>query len=70
VRLAIPPGFLDEIARERLEAGCPACFHRLADGRCGNGWPLEGQELDLVAAVAAGAPPPSEVVFCREFELR
>jgi len=66
VRLPLSERFLAETRAFELRAGCPSCFHRLADGRCGNGWPLEGQELapDELAARGDG-----EAVFCREFEL-
>jgi hypothetical protein len=68
--MPLVPRFLAEAAARRLRAGCPHCFHRLADGRCGNGWPLEGQERFPPDALDASGRRPTEVVFCREFELR
>jgi hypothetical protein len=67
MRLPLPPGFVDEAGALALRSGCPHCFHRLADGRCGNGWPLEGQERIPPVVEDAGGPV---AVFCREFELR
>jgi hypothetical protein len=70
VRFPLSPGFVAEAAALRFRAGCRHCFHFLADDRCGNGWPLEGQERFPPDAAAADGARPTEVVFCREFELR
>jgi hypothetical protein len=69
VRFPLTPGFLAEATALDLRAGCRHCFHRLADGRCGNGWPLEGQERFPLDAAGPDGAAPTEVVFCREFEL-
>jgi hypothetical protein len=70
VRFPLTTGFLREAEAFALRAGCRHCFHGLADGRCGNGWPAEGQERFPPDAPTADGRAPTEVVFCREFELR
>jgi hypothetical protein len=70
VRFPLTPSLIDEATRFALRAGCAHCFHFHArSGGCASGWPLEGQERFPLDAPTPDGTIPSEVVFCREFEL-
>ena len=62
---------LDEARRFNLRSACCHCFFwDAARQACKHDWPDEGQQRwPLDAKDSAGASP-TEVAFCKEFELR
>ena len=67
---------LDEARRFELRSACCHCFFwrpaaGAADGRCAHDWPDEGQRRwPLDAPDPVTGERPTEVAFCKEFELR
>ena len=77
---------LDEARRFELRSACGHCFFWRptavrrsvggeavddADGRCAHDWPDEGQRRwPLDAPDPVTGERPTEVAFCKEFELR
>ena len=61
---------VDEAKRFGLRSACRDCFY-FVGGKCAHDWPDEGQSrwpLDAPDPVTGLAP--TEVAFCKEFELR
>ena len=63
---------LDEARRYELRSACRDCFFwDAARAACRHDWPDEGQRRwPLDAPDPATGEPPTEVAFCKEFELR
>lgn len=62
---------LDEARRFNLRSACGDCFYNTARGTCAHGWPDEGQRRwPLDAPDPVTGERPTEVAFCKEFELR
>lgn len=62
---------LDEARRFGLRSACQDCFYwRPAAGACAHGWPDEGQRRWPLDAPGPDGAVPTEVAFCKEFELR
>ncbi len=63
---------VDQARTYQLRSACRDCFYWLERrGECLHGWPDEGQRrwpLDAVDPTTGVAP--TEVAFCKEFELR
>jgi hypothetical protein len=70
MRFALTDQFLAEAVRFDLRSACRDCRHqRAGDGSCSLGWPnLEQRRWPLDAPGPDGARP-SDVDFCKEFEL-
>lgn len=61
---------LDEARRFELRSACRDCFFwNAAAGACWHGWPDEGQRRWPLDAPTPDGTPPTEVAFCKEFEL-
>lgn len=60
---------LDEARRFELRSACRDCFFWIG-GKCAHDWPDEGQRRWPLDAPLADGSRPSEVAFCKEFELR
>ena len=62
---------LAEARRFELRSACGHCFYWDARGdRCRHDWPDEGQRRWPLDAPQADGTRPTEVAFCKEFELR
>jgi radical SAM protein with 4Fe4S-binding SPASM domain len=71
VRFALTEQLLDEVRRFELRSACRDCFYwRAAHGGCAHDWPDEGQRRWPLDAPNADGTRPTEVAFCKEFELR
>jgi hypothetical protein len=61
---------LDEARRFALRSACRDCFYwRPEQGACAHGWPDEGQRRWPLDAPNPDGSRPTEVAFCKEFEL-
>ena len=59
--------FVEERIRFRLRQACEDCVHFVAsEESCAHGYPTEDHRAARFEALAVG----SEVVFCKEWELR
>ena len=62
---------IEEARRFELRSACRDCFYwRPAIGACAHDWPDEGQRRWPIDAPNADGSIPTEVAFCKEFELR
>ena len=64
---------LEEARRFELRSACRDCFFFRAEGgieRCAHDWPDEGQGRWPLDAPNPDGTRPTEVAFCKEFELR
>lgn len=62
---------LDEARRFELRSACRDCaFWSDVRATCLHGWPDEGQRRWPLDAPDEHGARPTEVAFCREFELR
>ncbi|MEZ4365482.1 MAG: hypothetical protein R2939_04230 [Kofleriaceae bacterium] len=72
MRFPLTAELLDEAARFELRSACRDCaFWNSRAGACQHGWPDLGQgrwPLDAPDPVTGAAP--TEIAFCKEFELR
>ena len=71
MRFLLTAQLVDEARRFALRSACRDCFFWLAgEGRCAHDWPDEGQRRWPIDAPDATGERPTEVAFCKEFELR
>jgi hypothetical protein len=72
VKFALTAQLLDEARRFELRSACRDCFYwDAARGHCRHDWPDEGQRRwPLDAPDPDTGEVPTEVAFCKEFELR
>jgi hypothetical protein len=72
VKFPLTDQLLAEARRFGLRSACRDCFFWDAQGQaCRHGWPDEGQRRwPLDAADPVTGERPTEVAFCKEFELR
>ena len=62
---------LDEARRFGLRSACRDCFYfRPQRDGCAHDWPDEGQRRWPLDAPGPDGAAPTEVAFCKEFELR
>ena len=71
MKFALTQQLIDEARRYELRSACCHCFYWDARKEaCKHDWPDEGQRRwPLDAKDSAGASP-TEVAFCKEFELK
>ena len=70
VRFPLTPELIAEAERYNLRSACRDCFFYVAsEGRCAHEWPDRGQSRVPLDAPDADGTPPSDVEFCKEFEL-
>jgi hypothetical protein len=72
VRFPLTDRLIEEARRFELRSACRDClFWDSARGECRHGWPDEGQRRwPLDAPDPVTGERPTEVAFCKEFELR
>jgi len=71
VRFPLTEQLLDEARRFELRSACRDCFYwRAAIGACAHDWPDEGQRRWPLDLPDPDGTRPTEVAFCKEFELR
>lgn len=71
MKFALTEQLLDEARRFELRSACRDCFFwREAAHACAHDWPNEGQQRWPLDAPDADGSVPTEVMFCKEFELR
>jgi hypothetical protein len=71
VKFALTAQLLDEARRFELRSACRDCFFwRPAKDACAHDWPDEGQRRWPLDAPNPDGTLPTEVAFCKEFELR
>jgi hypothetical protein len=79
VKFALTEQLLDEARRFELRSACRDCFFWRSDRRsgaagggdhCAHDWPDEGQRRWPLDAPNPDGSRPTEVAFCKEFELR
>jgi hypothetical protein len=74
MRFPLTDQLIDEARRFNLKSACRDCFYWRGptdEGECAHGWPDEGQRRwPLDAADPVTGEKPTEVAFCKEFELR
>jgi hypothetical protein len=72
VRFPLTALLIEEARRYELRSACRDCFYWVRSREeCLHGWPDEGQRrwpIDAADEVTGEAP--TEVAFCKEFELR
>ena len=69
MKFALTEQLLDESRRFELRSACRDCFFWRAD-TCAHDWPDEGQRRWPLDAPNPDGSRPTEVAFCKEFELR
>jgi hypothetical protein len=70
VKFALTEQLLDEARRFELRSACRDCFYwRPAGQACAHDWPDEGQRRWPLDAPNPDGSLPTEVAFCKEFEL-
>ena len=70
MKFALTEQLLDEARRFELRSACRDCFHwRPARQACAHDWPDEGQRRWPLDAPNPDGSLPTEVAFCKEFEL-
>ena len=70
MRFRLTAQLLAEAKQFELRSACQHCFFWLGD-RCAHDWPDEGQRRwPLDAPDPVTGETPTEVAFCKEFELR
>ena len=74
MRFPLTEQLLDEARRFELRSACCDCFYWRAMTRggagCAHDWPDEGQRRWPLDAPNPDGTRPTEVAFCKEFELR
>jgi len=71
MKFALTEQLLDEARRFQLRSACRDCFYfRPARDACAHDWPDEGQRRWPLDAPNPDGSRPTEVAFCKEFELR
>lgn len=78
MRFPLTAQLLDEATRFELRSACRDCFlwrptpgsTDPVDGNCAHDWPDEGQRRWPLDAPNPDGTAPTEVAFCKEFELR
>ena len=71
MRFPLTEQLLDEARRFSLRSACRDCFFwRPALDACAHDWPDEGQRRWPLDAPGPDGARPTEVAFCKEFELR
>ena len=71
MRFPLTDQLLDEARRFSLRSACRDCFFwRPALDACAHDWPDEGQRRWPLDAPNPDGRRPTEVAFCKEFELR
>jgi hypothetical protein len=72
LKFALTAKLVDEARRFELRSACRDCaFWSARHAVCWHGWPDEGQRRwPLDAPDPVTGQPPTEVAFCKEFELR
>ena len=80
MKFALTEQLLDEARRFELRSACRDCFFWRADRvrteqsqrpeQCAHDWPDEGQRRWPLDAPNPDGSRPTEVAFCKEFELR
>jgi len=72
MRFPLTPVLLAQAKQFELRSSCSDClFWRTSHQECWHGWPDEGQRrypIDAPDPVTGAAP--TDVAFCKEFELR
>lgn len=70
MKFALTEQLLDEARRFALRSACRDCFYwRAAHDACAHDWPDEGQRRWPLDAPNPDGTRPTEVAFCKEFEL-
>jgi hypothetical protein len=70
MKFALTAQLLDEARRFELRSACRDCFYwRPARQACAHDWPDEGQRRWPLDAPNPDGSLPTEVAFCKEFEL-
>ena len=71
MKFALTEQLLDEARRFQLRSACRDCFYfRPARDACAHDWPDEGQRRWPLDAPNPDGSRPTEIAFCKEFELR
>jgi hypothetical protein len=71
VKFPLTAQLLDEARRFQLRSACCDCFYwRAGRAACAHDWPDEGQRRWPLDAPSSDGTAPTEVAFCKEFELR
>jgi hypothetical protein len=71
VKFALTAQLLDEARRFELRSACRDCFYWRAErGACAHDWPDEGQRRWPLDAANPDGTLPTDVAFCKEFELK
>ena len=71
MKFALTAQLLDEARRFELRSACRDCFFwRAGRDACAHDWPDEGQRRWPLDAPNPDGSLPTEVAFCKEFELR
>lgn len=72
MKFPLTPELLAEAKAFDLRSSCTHCFFwDAARGECRHGWPDEGQRREPIDAPdPITGDLPTEVAFCKEFELR
>jgi hypothetical protein len=72
MRFPLTPTLIAQAKQFELRSACSDClFWRASQQECWHGWPDEGQRrnpIDAPDPVTGEAP--TDVAFCKEFELR
>lgn len=71
MRFKLTNQLVEEARQFELRSACRDCWFWLpARGACLHGWPDEGQRRWPLDAAEPDGATPTEVAFCKEFELR
>lgn len=71
MKFALTAQLVEEARRFELRSACRDCFFWREDlGACAHDWPDEGQRRWPLDAPNADGTLPTEVAFCKEFELK
>ncbi|HEY4238829.1 MAG TPA: hypothetical protein VGM88_03405 [Kofleriaceae bacterium] len=70
MRFPLTAQLLDEARRFELRSACGDCFYFREGHGCAHDWPDEGQSRWPLDAPDADGKAPTDVAFCKEFELR
>ncbi len=71
MRVPLDDTLLEEARRFQLRSSCRHCLYFVAAGeRCLHEWPNEEQRRWPLDALDEDGKRPTEVGFCKEFELR
>jgi hypothetical protein len=71
MKWALTEQLLEEAKRYELRSACVHCFYWNAKkNECNHGWPDDGQRRWPLDAKDANGETPTDVAFCKEFELR